>query len=116
MTGSVKEQAEYFLGKGMEAVIITLGEEGCYLKTANVSRYFPAADFMSIDATGGADAFISAFASYLSEGFSLEHSIRIATYAAGFCVSRQGVVPALVDRNTLEMHISRLEPELLGTK
>ncbi len=116
VTGSVKEQAEYFLGKGMEAVIITLGEEGCYLKTANVSRYFPAADFMSIDATGGADAFISAFASYLSEGFSLEHSIRIATYAAGFCVSRQGVVPALVDRNTLEMHISRLEPELLGTK
>ena len=84
VTGSVKEQAEYFLGKGMEAVIITLGEEGCYLKTANVSRYFPAADFMSIDATGGADAFISAF--------------------------------ALVDRNTLEMHISRLEPELLGTK
>ncbi len=116
VSGTVEAQAEYFLGKGMEAVIITLGEEGCYLKTAEVSRHFPAADFLSIDATGGADAFISAFASYLSEGFSLEHSIRIATYAAGFCVSRQGVVPALADRYTLEMHIRRLEPELLGTK
>lgn len=111
---SVEEQAEYFLGKGIEVVIITLGEEGCYLKTADMERYFPAADFMSIDATGGADAFISAFASYLSEGYSLERAIRVAMYAAGFCVSRQGVVPALVDRNTLETHISKMEPELLG--
>ena len=111
---SVEEQAEYFLGKGIEVVIITLGEEGCYLKTADMERYFPAADFMSIDATGGADAFISAFASYLSEGYSLERAVRVAMYAAGFCVSRQGVVPALVDRNTLETHISKMEPELLG--
>ncbi len=76
VSGTVEAQAEYFLGKGMEAVIITLGEEGCYLKTAEVSRHFPAADFLSIDATGGADAFISAFASYLSEGFSLLCTIR----------------------------------------
>lgn len=110
---SVEEQAEYFLKKGIGIVIITLGHEGCYLRTAETAKYFPAADFVSIDATGGADAFISAFASYLSEGFSLEQCIRIATYAAGFCVSRQGVVPALVDRNTLETHISKLEPELL---
>lgn len=110
---SVEEQAEYFLKKGIEIVIITLGNQGCYLKTADTAQYFPAADFLPIDTTGGADAFISAFASYLSEGFSLEQSIRIASYAAGFCVSRQGVVPALVDRNTLETHISKLEPELL---
>ncbi len=110
---SIEEQAAYFFEKGIEVVIITLGDEGCYLKTADTAKFFPASDFVSIDATGGADAFISAFASYLSEGFSLEHSIRIATYAAGFCVSRQGVVPALVDRNTLETHIGKVEPALL---
>lgn len=110
---SVEEQAEYFLKKGIEAVIITLGEDGCYLKTDDTAKYYPAADFVSIDATGGADAFISAFASYMSEGFSMDNAIRIATYAAGFCVSRQGVVPALVDRNTLETHISKVEPKLL---
>ena len=43
----------------------------------------------------------------------MDNAIRIATYAAGFCVSRQGVVPALVDRNTLETHISKVEPKLL---
>lgn len=110
---TVEERAQYFLEKGVGTVIITLGEDGCYLRTADTEKYFPAADFVAIDATGGADAFICALASCLSEGFSLDRSIRIATYAAGFCVSRQGVVPALVDRNTLETHISKVEPELL---
>lgn len=110
---SIEEQAEYFFSKGIPIVIITLGHEGCYLKTAEIARYFPAADFVSIDTTGGADAFISALASFLIEGYSLEKSIRIATYAAGFCVSRQGVVPALADHNTLETHVKKLEPELL---
>lgn len=113
---SIEAQAEYFLGKGIETVIITLGEEGCYLKTRDCSRYFPAADFVAIDTTGGADAFISAFASYLTEGYSLEQSIRIATYAAGFCISRQGVAPVLADRSTLEAHIGKFEPSLLQHK
>lgn len=110
---SIEAQAEYFLSKGIETVIITLGEEGCYLRTRECSKYFPAADFVAIDTTGGADAFISAFASYLTEGYSLEQSIRIATYAAGFCVSRQGVAPVLADRSTLEAHIGKFEPSLL---
>lgn len=110
---TIEEQAEYFFHKGIETVIITLGHEGCYLKTAETTKYFPAAKFTSIDTTGGADAFISALAAYLIDGCPLEKAIEIATYAAGFCVSRQGVVPALVDRNTLETHISQREPELL---
>lgn len=110
---SITEQAEFFFARGIETVIITLGHEGCYLKTADNCGFFPAADFSAIDATGGADAFICALASYLIEGYSLEKSIRIATYAAGFCISRQSVVPALVDRNTLETYIAQNEPDLL---
>lgn len=113
---TAEEQAEYFFQQGIKTVIITLGHEGCYLKTADTSKYFPAADFTAIDTTGGADAFICALASYLIEGCSLEKSIRIATYAAGFCISRQGVVPALSDRNTLETHIAQKEPDLLKVR
>ncbi|MCI8929967.1 MAG: LacI family DNA-binding transcriptional regulator [Lachnospiraceae bacterium] len=109
---SIEEQAEYFFRKGIETIIITLGEDGCFLKTAQSTKHFPAASFASVDTTGGADAFISALASYLIEGRTLEDAIRIATYAAGFCVSRRGVVPALVDKNTLEAHIGQLEPDL----
>ncbi len=111
---SVEKQAEYFIKKGIPIVIITLGHKGCYLRTSDgISKYLSAAEFISIDSTGGADAFIAALAAYLIDGYSLETSIKIASYAAGFCVSRQGVVPALIDRNSLENHIKKLEPKLL---
>lgn len=110
---TVEDHAEYFFEQGIPNVIITLGSHGCYLKTKDTAKYFPAANFTAIDTTGGADAFISCLASYLTDGYPLEKSIRIANYAAGFCISRQGVVPALVDRTTLESHIKRIEPELL---
>lgn len=110
---TVEQQANYLFSLGIDTVIITLGHEGCYLKTADQEQYFPASDFISVDTTGGADAFISALAAYLTEGYSIEKAIRIATYAAGFCISRQGVVPALVDQSTLNAHIRRIEPDLL---
>ena len=109
-------QAAAFFARGCPVIIITLGKNGCYLKTADQEQYFPAASFPSVDSTGGADAFIAALAAYLTEGYELEKAIRIATCAAGFCVSRAGVLPALVDRSSLENHIKTLEPELLFPK
>lgn len=110
---SVEEQAEYFYSHGMPIVIITLGHDGCYVRTRHLKKHIPAADFMAVDATGGADAFISALAVHLSDGYSLEKAIRIAQYAAGFCVSRQGVTTALIDKDTLYTYIRKTEPELL---
>lgn len=111
---SVEEQADYFLERGMKTVIITLGEDGCYLRTDNVAKYYPASPFAAVDTTGGADAFISALVSYLSEGYSLDQAIRIATYAAGFCISHLGAASSLVDKLTLETYIGKTEPELLS--
>lgn len=110
---TVEEQAEFFFSSGISTVIITLGHKGCFLKTKEFQRYFPAASFPSTDSTGGADAFISALASYLTEGYSMKSSIQIASYAAGFCVSRAGVIPALIDKTSLETHIKLVEPGLL---
>lgn len=111
---TVEEQANYFFQMGIPNIIITLGHSGCYLKTAYTAKYFPSSSFHAVDTTGGADAFISAFACYLSRKYSVEKAIRIASYAAGFCISRQGVCDALVDRASLETYIQRHEPELLG--
>lgn len=110
---SVEEQAEFFYSQGMPVVIITLGNDGCYVRSKHLKKHFPAADFIAVDSTGGADAFISALAVHLSDGFTLEQSVRIAQYAAGFCVSRQGVTTALIDKDTLYAHIRKIEPELL---
>ena len=109
----VEGKAEEFVKQGAKTVIITLGHSGCYLKDPSFQGYLPASPFPPVDTTGAADAFIAALAAYLSSGYSMEASARIAAYAAGFCVSRQGVIPALIDRNSLETYINRIEPELL---
>lgn len=110
----LSRQADTMLQKGVRAVVITLGEHGCFLKTASMEQHFPAAaDSIPMDSTGGSDAFISAFASYLLYGYDLCSSIQIASYAAGFCISRQGVVPALIDQTSLEKYINNVLPDLL---
>lgn len=103
-SGSIEEKAERLYDMGVENVIVTLGKDGCYLKNKKYARHFPATDFESVDTTGGADAFISALAVYLSENVPLIRAIGFATYSAGITVTRQGVQPAMPDRIALEMY------------
>ncbi len=110
---SMEEKAALLYQYGVDIVIVTLGAKGCYVLSAEISEHFPAKNFPSIDNTGAGDAFISAFASYLIYGYSLRQAVHIASYAAGFCISREGVVPSLVDKDTLEAYIYQHEPDLL---
>lgn len=102
--GTVEEKAERLYNIGVKNVIVTLGKDGCYLKNDRYARFFKAADFEAVDTTGGADAFISALAVYLSEDVPLVHAIGFATYSAGISVTRQGVQPAMPDRAALDMY------------
>lgn len=106
-TLSIEEKANNLFKCGIENVIVTLGDKGCYLCNAETKRYFPAANFVAVDTTGAADAFISAFAVYLSEGHSVISAIKFATYAAGISVTRDGVQPALAGRMALEMYADK---------
>lgn len=110
---SIEEKTAFLLECGIEIVIVTLGERGCYVRCVNLDKYFPAVPFPSVDHTGASDAFISALASYLLYGYSLEEAVQIATYAAGFCISREGVVPSLIDKRSLEMYIKQQEESLI---
>jgi ribokinase len=110
---SVYEQADYFLKKGVKAVIITMGKDGFLYKTPENMKEYSAVNFKTVDATGGADAFISALISYLSFGKNIDAALQIAAYAAAFCVTKHGVIPALVDRDSLEQYIHNDKPSLL---
>ena len=112
-TASTEEKASDLLRQGARTVIVTLGGDGCLLCSLEGIRRFPASDFPAIDNTGAGDAFISALASYLLYGFDLEHAIQIAGYAAGFCITREGVVPSLIDKSTLETYLQQKAPRLL---
>lgn len=112
--GSLSEKADFFLKQGVKTVIVTLGADGCYIKNDALEEYVPAAKFHPVDNTGACDAFISALAIFLQEGYPLPKAVRIATYAAGFSITREGVPNAMVDRGTLETYIRQEEPELLN--
>lgn len=112
--GSVEEKADYFYKHGVKNVIVTLGHKGCYLKNDQFSMYFPATDFVPLDTTGGADAFISALAVFLSEGADVLYAIRFATYAAGLSITRVGVQPALPDRGALDIYQDEVNAQMNG--
>jgi len=101
---TVEEKAEYFRGKGIPTVIVTLGAKGCYVSSEELKGYFPAIDIESIDTTGGADAFIGALAVYLGRKKSLADSIRYASFAAGLSTARHGAPSSMVDEETLELY------------
>lgn len=101
---SLEEKAQILREKGVENVIVTLGERGCYLRNQEYSMYFEGTGFEAVDTTGGADSFISALAVYLSEGMDLIRAIGFAVYASGISVTRYGVQPALPDRKALEIY------------
>lgn len=109
----IEGKAERFAQRGAGTVIITLGASGCYIRAQDFTGYLPAADFTPVDTTGAADAFIAALAVYLSAGYNIKDAATVASYAAGFCISRQGVVPALIDRNSLEAYIKKDAPGLV---
>ena len=112
--GSLKEKADYLLALGIQTVIITLGANGCYVRTRDTEESIPATKFHSIDNTGAGDAFISALTVYLQDGIPLSQAVRIACIAAGFSTTREGVPDALVTRDTLETYLRRNSPELLA--
>ncbi len=111
--GTLREQTDHFLAHGIGTVIVTLGADGSYLRTRDLEMSIPAVPFHSVDNTGASDAFISALAVFLQEKYPIQKAVRIATYAAGFCITREGVPDSLVDRGTLETYIRQHEPELL---
>ena len=107
---TVEEKAASLFAAGAENVIVTLGEKGCYLCSADHARRFPAAGFRAVDTTGAGDAFVSALAVYLSEDHDIISSIRFATYAAGLSVTRDGVQPALADRMAMDIYSGQYDP------
>lgn len=113
---SIKEKASALLKKGPKTVIVTLGSDGCSIFQKEKTCHIPAADFLSVDNTGAADAFISALVSYLLYDYDIITAAKIAVYAAGFSITRQGVSTSFVDRSTLEAYLKMKEPQLLNKK
>ncbi len=86
----IVEAANVLLKKGVEKVVVTLGEKGAILVTEKEHTVFASKKVKAVDTTAAGDAFTAGLALKLSEGCSCEQAIEFATKVSSIVVTRKG--------------------------
>jgi ribokinase len=92
--------AQNLLSRGLRTIILTLGERGSLLVTAEGSQHIPAPTVRALDTSGAGDAFVGSLAFYLAEGQSLPDAMNRANRIAAISVQSPGTqrsFPSLAD-------------------
>lgn len=90
------------------AVIVTLGEQGAYVRTKEIDclvRGFPS---KCVDTTGAGDTFSAALAVGIGEGMELVEAVTFANMAASMSVEIEGVVPSIPYRKSVNERLTKV--------
>ncbi|MBO9625150.1 MAG: ribokinase [Microbacterium sp.] len=88
--GGGVEDAAAVLAESVGTVIVTLGEQGALLRSAETGVRIPAFPVAAVDTTAAGDTFCGALASRLSAGEAVDEAVVFASAAAALCVQRTG--------------------------
>jgi ribokinase len=97
-----KKCAEFLLGRGMQRVVITLGERGSLAAGPDRIELIPAFKVQALDTTGAGDAFIGSFAVFLSEGLPEEEALPRANLYAALSTTKVGTQKSFSTRADFE--------------
>ena len=98
--------ARVLLKRGMEAVILTLGDRGSLLVSERETVHVPVNQVEALDTTGAGDAFVGSLAYFLAGGKELPEAIKRANHLAAISVQSSGTQTSFPVREDLP-------PELL---
>ncbi|WP_432774810.1 ribokinase [Brevibacillus gelatini] len=87
--------AKKLLASGPKRVIVTLGEKGALLVTAEGATHVPACRVEPVDTTAAGDSFTAAFAVGIAKGMAEEEAAAFASKVAAIVVTRRGAQPSL---------------------
>ena len=104
---SAQQAAEWFLGKGVGGVIITMGKEGAFVAVGDKRKLIPAYEVSAIDTTGAGDAFNGGLVAALAEGMDLFASCQFASATAAISVQRMGTTPSMPTRKEIETFLRK---------
>lgn len=99
--------ARKLLSYGVQAVVITLGERGSLVMSAEDEEptFIPAYKVKAVDTVAAGDAFNGALAVRLSEGASIVEAARYATAVSAIAVTRPGAQPSMPYRHEVDEFI-----------
>ncbi len=83
-----------FRSRGANAIIIKMGERGCYLEDGSRAEVFPAPAVDVVDTTGAGDAFAAGLLAALANGASLPEACRAGNRAGAQVCTRLGAIAA----------------------
>lgn len=88
---SILDAARFFLAKGIDLVVLTLGKEGSLIITKDQKLKIPSFEVQVIDTTGAGDTFTAAFDwAVLIKGWDLERAGLFANAAAALKCTKLG--------------------------
>lgn len=90
-----KKAAHILHAKGVDHVVITLGEKGALLSTPTNAEHIPGYQVQPIDTVAAGDAFNGALAFGIVNGESLEDSVAFANAVGALTVTNKGAIPSL---------------------
>ncbi len=111
-TEDAAQGSAQLLARGPQVVVVTLGAQGSYFRTARADGFVPAFPVAALDSTGCGDAFVGALLTQLTRGAKSELDARLAralqfANAAGAITStRRGAIPALPTRQEVQTFLA----------
>lgn len=87
---SFQRVGQVFLERGVQAVILTLGEKGSVYMAENMYVFMPSYAIDVVDTTGAGDSFIGGFLSQLMKGKDVSESLAFANAVAAFMCQIDG--------------------------
>lgn len=97
--------ARELMSRGARAVVVTLGERGCVVATAEGVTAVPAPVVKAVDSTGAGDAFIGSLAFFLARGDRLTAAAWRANQIAAASVQAPGAQASYPRADELPAHV-----------
>ena len=82
--------AKVLMDHGVKTVGLKMGEDGCYIRSADTELRIPKFDVRAIDALGAGDCFAAGFLTGVIHGWDLEKTGRFANAVGALCVMALG--------------------------
>ncbi|WP_420641227.1 ribokinase [Candidatus Leptofilum sp.] len=102
------ELAKQLLARGCRTVLVTLGERGSLIVTADSVTEVPAFSIADIvDSNGAGDSFNASLATGLLEGLTVAEAARFGNAVAGLCCTRWDTVPSYHNRAEVDAFLER---------